>query len=127
MHGCPGTELLRLLLERSLSEGERVAVEAHVEGCASCQKMLEELTSDMEVFPQVLINIRVKERRRLEEMSGVQAAILSAETALTGAGRVLVRFSGTEPLARVMVEGRDPALVEKYSQSIAKAIELELA
>ena len=90
-------------------------------------KTLEELTSDMEVFPQKLINIRVRERRKLEEMAGVQDAILLAETALNGSGRVLVRFSGTEPLARVMVEGRDPELVERYSQSIAKAIEKELA
>jgi phosphoglucosamine mutase len=89
-------------------------------------KTLEELTSDMEVFPQKLVNIRVKERRKLEDLAGVQAEIRLAEKALDGAGRVLVRFSGTEPLARVMVEGRDPALVEKYSRSIARAIEQEL-
>jgi phosphoglucosamine mutase len=89
-------------------------------------KTLEELTSDMEVFPQKLVNIRVTERRKLEDLAGVQAEIQLAEKALDGAGRVLVRFSGTEPLARVMVEGRDPALVEKYSQSIARAIEREL-
>jgi len=86
---------------------------------------LEELSSDMELFPQTLVNIRVKDRRKLEDLASVQDAILLAEKALDGGGRVLVRFSGTEPLARVMVEGRDPALVEKYSQSIAKAIEQE--
>jgi len=90
-------------------------------------KSLEELSSDMEVFPQKLVNIRVKQRRKLEEMAGVQEAILLAERTLDGVGRVLVRFSGTEPLARVMVEGRDAGLVEQFSQSIAKAIELELS
>jgi phosphoglucosamine mutase len=60
-------------------------------------------------------------------MAGVQEAILLAERTLDGVGRVLVRFSGTEPLARVMVEGRDAGLVEQFSQSIAKAIELELS
>jgi phosphoglucosamine mutase len=90
-------------------------------------KTLQELSGDMEVFPQKLVNIRVKERRNLEGMAGVQDEILLAEKTLDGAGRVLVRFSGTEPLARVMVEGRDPELVERFSQSIAKAIEQELA
>jgi phosphoglucosamine mutase len=90
-------------------------------------KTLQELSGDMEVFPQKLVNIRVKERRNLEGMAGVQDEILLAEKTLDGAGRVLVRYSGTEPLARVMVEGRDPELVERFSQSIAKAIEQELA
>ena len=61
----------------------------------------------LEIFPQKLINIRVKERRPIENLVSVQDEIRAAESAMNGAGRVLVRFSGTEPLARVMVEGRD--------------------
>jgi phosphoglucosamine mutase len=85
------------------------------------------LIADLEIYPQKLVNIRVRQRRKIEEMQDVQTEIRAAETAMNGAGRVLVRFSGTEPLVRVMVEGRDAHLVDHYSKSIAKVLEMELA
>jgi phosphoglucosamine mutase len=88
---------------------------------------LDDLVADLEVFPQKLVNVRVKSRRKLEELPGVQEEVRATEVALDGEGRVLVRFSGTEPLARVMVEGRDAAVVDLYSRRIAAAIEKELA
>jgi phosphoglucosamine mutase len=91
------------------------------------RKTLDELTADLEIFPQKLVNVRVKTRRKLEDLPGVQDEVRAAEAALDGAGRILVRFSGTEPLARVMVEGRDAAVVDTYSRRIADAIEKELA
>jgi phosphoglucosamine mutase len=89
-------------------------------------KGLDELTSDFEVYPQRLVNVRVKQRRDLEQMPDVQQAIRDCERAMDGAGRVLVRFSGTEPLARVMVEGADLASVEHHSMRIADAIRAEI-
>lgn len=89
-------------------------------------KGLEELAGDLEIYPQRLVNVRVKERRDLEGMPDVQRAIRACETAMNGSGRVLVRFSGTEPLARVMVEGMDPGSVDRHSNLIADAIRAEI-
>ena len=72
------------------------------------------------------MNVRVKERRPLGELHGVNREIRIAEAEFGDAGRVLVRFSGTEPLARVMVEGPRLDRVEHFAQSIAAAIRAEL-
>jgi len=87
---------------------------------------LDELTGELEIYPQLLLNIRVRTRRPLEEMPAVTEEIRAAERAFGAAGRVLVRFSGTEPLARVMVEGPELAQVEAFAARIAKVIEREL-
>ena len=89
-------------------------------------KGLDELTADLEVYPQRLVNIRVREKKGLLERPAVASEIRRVEEAFGGAGRVLVRFSGTEPLARVMVEGPDLAQVESASASIAEAIRREI-
>jgi phosphoglucosamine mutase len=87
---------------------------------------LDALTAEIETYPQKLVNVRVKQRRPIEELDGVNREIRRTEIEFGDAGRVLVRFSGTEPLARVMVEG--PALdrVEFNAQAIAAAIRSEL-
>lgn len=87
---------------------------------------LDDLTSGLHVYPQLLVNVRVKNRRPLAELLQVQEEIRSAEKSFGDSGRVLVRFSGTEPLARVMVEGPDIGSVEHFAQRIAVAIRLEL-
>ncbi|MBZ5595961.1 MAG: phosphoglucosamine mutase [Acidobacteriia bacterium] len=87
---------------------------------------LDELTQDLEVYPQRLYNVRVRERKPLTEMLAVEHEISASEKALGSSGRVLVRFSGTEPLARVMVEGPDLAQVEDLGQRIARAIQHEI-
>ena len=89
-------------------------------------KGLDELTADLEVYPQRLVNVRVREKKGLLERPAVADEIRRVEEAFAGAGRVLVRFSGTEPLARVMVEGPDLAQVENFSASIAEAIRREM-
>jgi phosphoglucosamine mutase len=93
---------------------------------ASTGKSLDELTAGLEIYPQKLVNVRVKERRPLEQMAGVNAEIAACEKDFAGHGRILVRFSGTEPLARVMVEGPDLPRVEAFSQRIADAIRAEI-
>jgi phosphoglucosamine mutase len=97
-----------------------------LETCVRERATLDELAADLTVFPQLLVNIRVKERKPLEELSRVVEEIHACESALDGSGRVLVRFSGTEPLARVMVEGPDRREVEKWAERIASAIRGEL-
>ncbi len=83
---------------------------------------LDDLVADLQVFPQKLVNVRVRERKSLEETPKVAEEIRRAEEAFAGDGRVLVRFSGTEPLARVMVEGADQEKVDLFSDRIAEAI-----
>jgi len=87
---------------------------------------LDELTEDLKVLPQKLVNVRVREKKQLTEVPSVAREIRRVEEAFAGAGRVLVRFSGTEPLARVMVEGPDAEQVETFSQRIAEAIRREM-
>jgi phosphoglucosamine mutase len=87
---------------------------------------LDELTKDLQVYPQVLVNVRLKARRPLEELPAVMAEIRAAEAALGEAGRVLVRFSGTEPLARIMLEGSEQAEIERLAQRIAGVIQAAL-
>ena len=89
-------------------------------------KTLDELAGEIQTFPQKLVNIRVKEKRPLAEMPSVQAEIHGAEKEFQDSGRVLVRFSGTEPLARVMIEASSMERVEYWTSRIAGAIELEL-
>jgi phosphoglucosamine mutase len=87
---------------------------------------LDDLTPDLQAFPQLLVNVRVREKKGLTEAPAIAAEIRRVEDAFAGTGRVLVRFSGTEPLARVMVEGPDMERVERFSHSIAEAIRREM-
>ena len=87
---------------------------------------LDELTADMKTFPQRLVNVRVREKKTLADLPSVVTQIRECEAALEGSGRILVRFSGTEPLARVMVEAADSRQVEEFSARIAGAIEREI-
>ena len=87
---------------------------------------LDALTAELEIYPQLLVNVRVKERRPLEEMTTVKEEIRRMEAEFGDTGRVVVRFSGTEPLARVMVEGPKLDRVQYFAESIAAAIRSEL-
>jgi phosphoglucosamine mutase len=87
---------------------------------------LDDLAADLTVYPQLLVNIRVKERKPLDQLPRVAAEIRACEMALNGSGRVVVRFSGTEPLARVMVEAPSLKDVENWAERIASAIRAEL-
>ena len=76
-------------------------------------RSLDDLTADLKVFPQILLNLKVREKRPIEQMEQVQSEIRRTIDGFGGAGRVLVRYSGTESLARVMVEGPDQPSVEQ--------------
>jgi len=83
---------------------------------------LSRLRGVMRRLPQRLVNVRVRERRDLATLPSVQGAITRVSAALGDRGRVLVRYSGTEPLVRVMVEGEQLAEVERYCEEIAAAL-----
>jgi len=89
-------------------------------------KPLDELIADLKVFPQVIVNVRVKDKKPLEQIDTVITTIREAEDSLNGNGRVVVRYSGTEPLARVMIEAESEETMRKHADSIAGAIRAAL-
>jgi phosphoglucosamine mutase len=90
------------------------------------QRPLSELKRVMTKLPQVLLNVAVARRAELETLPGLRRTLASITGALGDRGRVVVRYSGTEPLVRVMVEGEDAAQVRAYAEEIAATIRLEL-
>ncbi|HMN68179.1 MAG TPA: phosphoglucosamine mutase [Bdellovibrionales bacterium] len=90
-------------------------------------KPLSQLKAIMEDMPQVLINARVGQRKALDTIPGYDKVIKDAEAKLKGDGRLFVRFSGTEPVIRVLVEGRDRTQIGELAESIAKFLQAELA
>ncbi len=89
-------------------------------------KPLSELTAGFKRYPQVLVNISVSSKRPLEELPAVQDAIADAEAKLDGHGRVLIRYSGTELKARVMVEGENENEVDELANQLAGVLKAEL-
>ena len=89
-------------------------------------KTLAQLTADLKTFPQIIVNVRVREKRPLDHIPTVAAAIAAAEAALADSGRVVIRYSGTEALARVMIEAESEALMQQHANAIANAIRSEL-
>jgi phosphoglucosamine mutase len=87
---------------------------------------LDELAGEVELYPQVLLNVRLDERRDIVSLPAVQDAVLSAERELDGLGRVLLRPSGTEPLVRVMVEGSDAVLVDAIAIRLAEVVRAQI-
>ncbi len=89
-------------------------------------KSLAELTADLKTFPQCIVNVKVREKKPLETIPSVVSAIAAADEALAGTGRVVIRYSGTEALARVMIEAEDHGQMTHHAEAIAGAIRAEL-
>jgi phosphoglucosamine mutase len=87
---------------------------------------LGELTSGFTRYPQVLLNVRVTRKPPLDNIPPIKTAIAALEEQLTGQGRLLVRYSGTENLARVMIEGRDEATIHRQAKELAQVIKENL-
>jgi len=89
-------------------------------------KSIDELTADLKVFPQVIVNVKVREKKPLESIPSVRARIREAEEELADSGRVVIRYSGTEALARVMIEAESEEAMRRHADAIADAIRAEL-
>ena len=85
-------------------------------------KALSQLSAVMEKFPQVIENVEVTHKKDIETVPEIRKAIASAEEALLGKGRILVRYSGTQSLCRVMVEGQDENEIQDIAHNIAQVI-----
>ena len=97
-----------------------------LEALVASDASLSELVRGFEEYPQVLKNIRVREKTALDRIPDIAAAIADVEGRLGETGRLNVRYSGTEPVARIMVEGSDSAQIEGYAEKIAEAITAHL-
>jgi len=88
---------------------------------------LSALAGELVTYPQVLVNVRVKEKKALDAVPAIKAVTDAVETRLTGAGRLLIRYSGTEPLLRIMIEGKDQREIQGWADEIAAAVRTHLA
>jgi phosphoglucosamine mutase len=119
-----GEQSGHIILAREATTGDGLLTAIHVlESLCLSGKPLGELVQDLEVFPQTIRNVRVREKKPLEQLPQVLAAMRQAEQELHGNGRVNVRYSGTESLARVMVEAPSEATVQRLASAIAQAID----
>jgi phosphoglucosamine mutase len=89
---------------------------------AGTGRALADLASDLTTYPQVLMNLRVKQKVDLRTLPSVAAVMSDVESRLAGNGRLLVRYSGTEPLLRVMLEGQDQTEIHRWGQEIIDAV-----
>ncbi|HEX6730446.1 MAG TPA: phosphoglucosamine mutase, partial [Pyrinomonadaceae bacterium] len=89
-------------------------------------KSLTQLTDGFQRYPQVLINVRVTEKRPFSDLPSVVTAVRSVEEKLGENGRLLLRYSGTEPLARIMIEGRNQSEIDALAAQIASSITSEI-
>ncbi|MDQ3666878.1 MAG: phosphoglucosamine mutase [Acidobacteriota bacterium] len=87
---------------------------------------LHDLTAGFQRYPQVLMNVKVKEKRPFTEVAPIQKLVQETESQLGDGGRLLLRYSGTESLARVMIEGPNQGLIEDYARNLAKVIQQTL-
>lgn len=93
---------------------------------ARSRQSVDVLSADLKVFPQTIVNVKVREKKPLESLPAVAEAISAAEADLKDTGRVVIRYSGTEPLARVMIEAASEQAMHRHAEAIAAAIRAEL-
>jgi len=102
--------------------GDGLLTALKVASLVSMHGKLESLIEGLKDYPQVIVNVKVKSKPPLETLPQVARALNEAQTALGDNGRIVLRYSGTEPLARVMVEAEHQADVQRFSQSVADAL-----
>ena len=118
-----GEQSGHVIFSDHLFTGDGLATSLHVlRTMAATGRELADLASELTAFPQVLLNVRVAERVDLKTVPEVAAVMSVVESRLAGHGRLLVRYSGTEPLLRVMLEGRDEGDIRRWGQEIVDAV-----
>jgi phosphoglucosamine mutase len=115
-----------ILPELSLAGDGMITVLCLLRALRESQKTLAEMTEGFKQYPQILLNVRVREKVPFGELASVRSEVDEVEELLSQKGRLLLRYSGTEPLARIMIEGENQFKIEGYAQKIANAIEREI-
>lgn len=113
-----------LFLDKDATTGDGLLTALRVlEVIAHSGKKVDELVTDLKVFPQIIKNLKVREKIPLEQLPTVMNGIRAAELELDGNGRVVVRYSGTEKLARVMIEAESEELMNRHAEAISSALQ----
>jgi phosphoglucosamine mutase len=102
--------------------GDGLLTAVKIASLVSMQGRLESLVQGLKDYPQTIVNVKVRSKPPLESLPEVASALAEAQSALGDNGRIVLRYSGTEPLARVMVEAEHEADVQRFSQSVANAL-----
>jgi phosphoglucosamine mutase len=118
-----GEQSGHIILAEHLPTGDGVATAlALLSVLEETGQSLADLAGELVTYPQVLVNVRVREKVPVASVPAVAEAIRRVEAALDGQGRVLVRYSGTEPLLRIMIEGPTEAAVQAWADEIAASV-----
>jgi phosphoglucosamine mutase len=113
-----------LFMDADSTTGDGILTALRVlEIIANSGQPLDRLVADLKVFPQIIKNVKVREKTPMQELPTVMEKIRAAEAELDGNGRVIVRYSGTEKLARVMIEAESEPLMTKHADAIANALQ----
>jgi phosphoglucosamine mutase len=102
--------------------GDGLLTAVKIASLVSMQGRLESLVDGLKDYPQTIVNVKVRSKPPLDSLPEVSRALAEAQSALGDNGRIVLRYSGTEPLARVMVEAEHDADVQRFSQSVAQAL-----
>jgi len=117
-----GEQSGHVILTEHLPTGDGLATALAVLGVvAGTGRELSDLARELVTYPQTLVNVRVRDKAPVDSVPEIQAAIARVQAAVGDRGRVLVRYSGTEPLLRVMIEGEDHASIQAWAEEIAEA------
>jgi phosphoglucosamine mutase len=106
--------------------GDGLLTALKIASLVSMHGRLESLIDGLKDYPQTIVNVKVKSKPPLESLPKVAKALKEAQTTLGENGRIVLRYSGTEQLARVMVEAEHQADVKKFSESVADALRVEI-
>jgi len=122
-----GEQSGHIIFSEHLFTGDGIATALQVlRLMADTGRELADLASQLLTYPQVLLNVPVREKKDLKTVPAVAAAMRGIEERLSGEGRLLVRYSGTEPLLRVMIEGRDQQAIQHWASEIARVVKEQL-
>jgi phosphoglucosamine mutase len=122
-----GEQSGHVILSEHLFTGDGLATAlAVLRVMAETGRDLAELSSALVSYPQTLVNVRVRDKQDVAAVPPIAAAMARVEAALGSRGRLLVRYSGTEPLLRIMIEGEDQATIQAWAEEIAEAVRLTL-
>jgi phosphoglucosamine mutase len=123
-----GEQSGHIIFSEYLFTGDGLATALNVlRTMSASRRELGDLASDLTTYPQVLLNLRVREKVELRSVPEIAATMADVESRLAGNGRLLVRYSGTEPLLRVMLEGQDQATIRQWGEEIIDVVKRHLA
>jgi phosphoglucosamine mutase len=122
-----GEQSGHIIFSDHLFTGDGIATALNVlRVMADTGRELADLAAQLVTYPQVLVNVRVRERKELRTVPAIAEALDRVEKRLHGEGRLLVRYSGTEPLLRVMLEGKNQQEIQGWAHEIADTVKQHL-